>query len=598
MKRGSVIPSAIKREHILASLSEIDRVGVLPRRDSTKFHLVHEGKKYPPKYAISLAAKYAIGAEFPSSSFGGGSEANEFLMERGFDIVPIKGDASVSGAVEKPARKQSSKRQKTASSRPHNERCSDCKTAVELLLRALYGDVKKNHRIDASTDPEDYRQSPLYAPLSEIYRTLQTHRGHTDFVRSATMAGCDFWIPSPGFVVEFDESQHFTKCRALTLERYPRNIPFGFETDVWLRRCERRPAEDHNPPYRDEQRAWYDTLRDFVPHIQGLHPTIRLFAGEFAWCSLKPEITRDIETFRQILGERANFWKLEFAGAQLPVLARIVVDGPWRGDLGIAAQLLEDICLRWPKDKKVKCLTTCGAFLRFDWPRSIARQADNRSPDQKAMMILESDGGKCCDALLKDSLAKQLKNCTDYLTLGVDSVKDKISFTGTKIPEPHAELVYVVNLLTGARQVTSKSYPTSGQEKGLLRNSDLRNHFMDLQGNRTMVLGCHDLTIFNPRSDAKATGWRQDAKQEFKNLAAGQRPTWVLHHPHTTVKTRTWLMAWGGLKRFLPSVESYVGSGAYSNKDFGWDQRNSLSAVLASTRSEGIMDVIVHMAQP
>ena len=111
-----------------------------------------------------------------------------------------------------------------------------------------------------------------------------------------------------------------------------------------------------------------------------------------------------------------------------------------------------------------------------------------------------------------------------------------------------------------------------------------------------MVLGCHDLTIFNPRSDAKASGWRSVVKQEFKNLAAEYEPRWVLHHPHTAIKKRTWLAAWGGLAESLPSVESYAGSGTYSRKDNGWDERNGLPDVLASTKSRDVMDVVVPMA--
>jgi hypothetical protein len=103
-----------------------------------------------------------------------------------------------------------------------------------------------------------------------------------------------------------------------------------------------------------------------------------LFASEFEWCSLKPESARDVETFRQILAERANFRKLEFSDDSSPILARVIIDGPWRGDNPTAQRLLEDICKHWPEGKKIHCLTTCGAFLRFDWPTNIEEQGDNR----------------------------------------------------------------------------------------------------------------------------------------------------------------------------------------------------------------------------
>ena len=62
-----------------------------------------------------------------------------------------------------------------------------------------------------------------------------------------------------------------------------------------------------------------------------------------------------------------------------------------------------------------------------------------------------------------------------------------------------------------------------------MRNTFFENHFLELGGNKAMILGCHDLTIFNPRSDAKATSWRLDVKQRFKELAAEYKPRWVLH---------------------------------------------------------------------
>lgn len=363
-----MIPTFIKREHILAALAEIDENGVPPGRDSTKFKLVQEGKEYPPKYVISLAGKHAGGAEMAPDSFGGGNEANRFLTERGFTIAAISQASSPSTQRGWILRKPPVETHRTASPARHNERCSECKVAVARLLLAIYGGVDKNYRIEAGTCPGDYKNTPLHSVLSDIYRTLQEHRGHKDFVRSATLPNCDFWIPNPGFVVEFDESQHFTECRALALQKYPREIPFGFDREKWLRLCNSIRAEDHDPPFRDEQRAWYDTLRDFVPQLRGVHSTLRLFAGEFPWCSLNADTARDVETFRQILGERANFWRLEFGGDEPFVLARIIADGAWRGDVASARALLAEICSKWPEGKRVQCLTTCGAFLRFDWP--------------------------------------------------------------------------------------------------------------------------------------------------------------------------------------------------------------------------------------
>jgi hypothetical protein len=79
-------------------------------------------------------------------------------------------------------------------------------------------------------------------------------------------------------------------------------------------------------------------------------------------------------------------------------------------------------------------------------------------------------------------------------------------------------------------------------------------------------------------------------KQEFKELSEEYTPRWVLHHPHTAVKRRTWLASWRGLTQ-----ADYVGSGVFSRKDKGWDGRDNISEVLADTKKGEVMDVIVHM---
>ncbi len=54
---------------------------------------------------------------------------------------------------------------------------------------------------------------------------------------------------------------------------------------------------DNDPPYRDEQRAWYDTLRDFAPVLWKTGKTVRLFSRDFVWCSLNPKSEPDVQTF-------------------------------------------------------------------------------------------------------------------------------------------------------------------------------------------------------------------------------------------------------------------------------------------------------------
>jgi hypothetical protein len=82
----SAIPS-LTRSHVEAAIARIDREGVPPRRESTKFHLVVDGRRYPPKYVVSLAASLTTGRELYPYEFSGGGETNSLLKSLGFTIV-------------------------------------------------------------------------------------------------------------------------------------------------------------------------------------------------------------------------------------------------------------------------------------------------------------------------------------------------------------------------------------------------------------------------------------------------------------------------------------------------------------------------------
>lgn len=272
-----MIPKNIEREHVIKAIEEIKRNGIPTGRNSKKFLLKFNGQYYPPKYVISLANKYANGEVLNFAQFNGGKETNDFLRNLGFSIIER------SKAIHQ------------------GERCQKCKETIKKLLKKIYGRVEENYKFKVGTLPEDFKNTLYYSELKKIFEKLQNHKGHRDFVKAKTLPNCDFFIPNPGFIVEFDESQHFTLPRKITLEEYPTNLELGFSKEKWIRLCEKIDTKDNNPPYRDEQRAWYDTLRDFLPVILDLNPTVRLFAEDFVWCSLDPENPRDVEKFKKII---------------------------------------------------------------------------------------------------------------------------------------------------------------------------------------------------------------------------------------------------------------------------------------------------------
>ena len=476
----------------------------------------------------------------------------------------------------------------------HNERCPECKSRILSLLQRLYGAAEAQKRFQIAGSPEAFDTCPHASEIKTIFAALQAARGFTDFVRSGSLPGCDFFVPRPGFILEFDESQHFTPLRQLALSLYPSSLALGFNREAWIDLCRRIRAHDNDPPYRDEQRSWYDSLRDFLPAVLHLYPTIRLHAGDYPWCALHGDASEDVETFRQTISEGAHFWTINTIGSQSARYGRVVIDGAWAGDLNAARSLLRDVAAVLGPVHRLICLSMCGAFLRFEWPSEVPARG-NLAPDSGELLALTGAAEKTVRELLTDDIVSALTTCCDHLTIGIDTKKDKVSTTYNVISQPHAELVCLVALRDRRIHWTGKFYPTPQQERSIIRFPELQSHFVELDGYRVMVLGCHDLSAYSPRGQAEAGRWRKKASEDFRRLAVQYRPTVVLQHPHTTVKCRTWKQQWQRLEQEMPFVEQYLGTGAYSYRDDGWDARDEFERVLDSTQHGEIMSVVVRL---
>lgn len=290
-----MIPGNIGKEHVIKAIEEIQRVGFPGRRSSTKYLLKHNNEYYPPKYVVCLANKHINGKMLEPFQFGGGNETNGFLERLGFEIVRT-------ASLKKPIPSSVKRDGETRSSRPrHNERCPLCKEVIKRLLEKIYGRVEQNYRFEVGTHPEDFVSISYFEKLREIHLALQNIRGFEEFVKRKILPRVDFFAVEAKLIVEFDESQHFTLPRKVALENYPEQLELGFDRRRWIDLCKKINAKDNDPLHRDEQRAWYDTLRDFVPLVRGLKPTTRLFARDFIWCSLDPNNPSSLEKFEKIL---------------------------------------------------------------------------------------------------------------------------------------------------------------------------------------------------------------------------------------------------------------------------------------------------------
>jgi len=95
-------------------------------------------------------------------------------------------------------------------------------------------------------------------------------------------------VPGEKLVIEYDERQHFTLPRAASLKVYPPAMLIHFDRQEWITCCERIHANDPTPPYRDEQRAFYDSLRDILAPRNGM-TLVRIRDGEYDWTAADAE---------------------------------------------------------------------------------------------------------------------------------------------------------------------------------------------------------------------------------------------------------------------------------------------------------------------
>jgi hypothetical protein len=302
-----MIPRGMTQAHVLKAIKEADQRGVPLGRSLRKFALIHEGKMYPPKHVLARAAFFATGRELHPSDFDGGRETNEFLKRLGFEIRRVGKDRpsnATAPAAQPPQMKE-------LLSEAHDQRCSECKDRIHEMLRVLYGQakvVRAECKLALPHKLEDYSsqdsQKPYVNKLHRVFQALANHRGFRKFARGGSSLSADIFVDPPGFMVELDESQHFTLPRAIALENYPEDLDLGFDAAEWLRLSRQMARHDPNPEYRDEQRAWYDTLRDFAFLLSdGVHlPTVRIRMGSYPWCKLDPDNPQDVLEFRRRVG--------------------------------------------------------------------------------------------------------------------------------------------------------------------------------------------------------------------------------------------------------------------------------------------------------
>jgi hypothetical protein len=265
------------------------------------------GKSYPAKFIRGLAYRLATGVELdPSRDYSGGAETVRFFqrlglaVQYGTSIIPGR-PAETATTRPTPSTQPESPPLEQPSAAPAQRRQEPQKEALAALLKRRFVAVEREATFPWLTVP---RPDQMGGTISAIFRALQGMRGYSNFATFGKPLCCDFYVPGERLVIEYDERQHFTVQRAKSLELYPPDLALGFNRGEWLTVCRTIHATDPTPPYRDEQRAFYDSLRDILAARNGVC-LIRLQHGSFDWTSSGAD--RQLDAFlasRQVAGAR------------------------------------------------------------------------------------------------------------------------------------------------------------------------------------------------------------------------------------------------------------------------------------------------------
>jgi hypothetical protein len=92
------LPDGLPRAHVSQAIAQLDRGASHPFGASKDYDLVVNGKRYPPKAALGLAAAITTGKKFGLNDFSGGEgpgQANAVLRSLGFEVESKDGPPTV-----------------------------------------------------------------------------------------------------------------------------------------------------------------------------------------------------------------------------------------------------------------------------------------------------------------------------------------------------------------------------------------------------------------------------------------------------------------------------------------------------------------------
>jgi len=252
----------IKKAHVLEAIKKYISTPMNHHPAKSAF-LIYKDRKLPAKFLLRLAFEIATGHMPHPETLTGGKASIRVLQGLGFDNAIYEKRNVIGGK--------------------RNEIKSARRDALRSALSQRWGPVETEKKIQGIFVPDLKNRSDLDPSLQIILKRIEEHRKISIQGKKNWVLAFDFFLPRFGIAIEFDERQHFTPLRAAALRAYPSEIKLGFDKERWIQLSEEIRAGDNSPIYRDEQRAFYDSVRDILAPRMGLKPVIRIFEEDVKW---------------------------------------------------------------------------------------------------------------------------------------------------------------------------------------------------------------------------------------------------------------------------------------------------------------------------
>ena len=260
--------------------------------------LLYDGKKLPAKHIRGMAYQEHFGVEIKKSDFGGGMETVRFFERLGFETDYF--GSSKGNIKTKEIKKEIHSKKKTiepkvqinnANTEKKQTQISDDKmdsekivipakqvieqkNALQLILNRMFnGDI-----VCEKTYPWLKTPEKIDGIYKNLYDALSSYRGDTSFAKKNVTLRCDFVCESQKLIIEYDERQHFSEARRISLEAY-KEIDVLYDRSLWIKACCDVKAKDNSPINRDEIRAYYDSTRDIACYENG-YKLVRIMHGQ------------------------------------------------------------------------------------------------------------------------------------------------------------------------------------------------------------------------------------------------------------------------------------------------------------------------------